>query len=260
MTTDVLTRKRSKPQRRRVTVTGVLGELLITAGVVILLYVSWQMWIGDWILGAQGQTQSRTLTDGWATDVHDLPTAAVDPGNPFNVETADPPALPQPGSGEDFAAIYIPRLYDGASFTVAGGVATWESLDLQKVGHYPGTAMPGQPGNFAVAGHRGSHGAPFMNLPQLHVNDAIVVETKEGWFTYRFRNLEYVEPSAVDVLSETPRAPEAGITGRFITLTTCSPRYGSSERLIAYGTFESFTPRTADGKSPESLVLAGGTN
>lgn len=261
MTTEVLTRRSARRRsRQRVTFTGVLGELLITVGVLVLLYVAWQMWVGDWILGAQGQNQSRELTDGWANKpVVDPPNVELTaPEDPYNTVTMPPPEMGQPGSGEDFGAIYIPRLFGDASFTVAGGTQTWESLDLQKVGHYNDTGMPGMPGNFAIAGHRGSHGAPFMNLPELKVDDAIVVETDAGWYTYRYRNMEYVEPSAIDVLDPTPRNAAAGVTGSYITMTTCSPRYGFSERLIAYGTFESFTPRTSDGKKPESLVLAKG--
>ena len=138
---------------------------------------------------------------------------------------------------------------------MAEGTQTWESLDLGKVGHYNDTGMPGDEGNFAVAGHRGSHGAPFMNLPKMRAGDAVVVETKAGWYTYRYRNLEYVPPTAVDVLAQTPRDPEAGITGRYLTMTTCSPRYGWSERAVGYATFEKFTPRVKDGKKPESIYL-----
>ncbi|MFX7849337.1 sortase, partial [Acinetobacter baumannii] len=94
------------------------------------------------------------------------------------------------------------------------------------MGHYPDTAMPGQQGNFAIAGHRGSHGAPFADLPSLRVGDAVVVETPDGWYTYRFRTLEYVRPDGVGVLLPVPQQPEVQATDKLITMTTCSPRYG----------------------------------
>ncbi len=248
---------RSPKPRRRATVTGVLGEILITLGVVVLLYVVWQLWIGDKIIAAESNREGNQTLQTWHAEP---PTSdeVSDPASQFNTVTAAPPALPVPGSGEDFAVLQIPRFGSDFAFKVAGGTYTWESLDLGKVGYYFDTGMPGQDGNFALAGHRGSHGAPFEHLPALQAGDAIVVTTKQGWYTYRFRNMEYVTPTTVDVLRPTPQDASGAVTGKYITLTTCSPRYGSTERLIAYGVFESFTPTTKDGKKPESLVTPKG--
>lgn len=257
MTTAPLTRRnaRKKPAPRA-SVTGVLGEVLITIGVIVMLYVVWQMWLGDVILGAQANRDSAQLTDQWASQAQVDPSVGLsDPKSIYNTVTAPPPVMTQPSATEDFAVIRIPRLGANYQFTIAGGTASWESLNLEKVGYYLNTAMPGDKGNFAVAGHRGSHGAPFMNLPQLRTGDAIIVETPAGWYTYRFRDMEYVTPDSTDVLLPTPQNQAAGTNGQYITLTTCSPRYGWSERLIAYGVFESFTPRTTDGKKPASLFL-----
>ncbi|MEE2814454.1 MAG: sortase, partial [Actinomycetota bacterium] len=79
-----------------------------------------------------------------------------------------------------------------------------------------------------------------------------VVETQGGWYTYRFRNLQYVKPSAGDVLLDVPQMPQAAPSDRFITLTACSPLYSLAERIVAYGVFESFQPR-AEGP-PASLA------
>lgn len=255
--TEITSRRAARSSRRgRTSVTGVLGEILITVGVVVLMYVVWQMWVGDMIIGAESNKAGTSLSEEWDAEAKKNPTSeeTSDPSSQFNTVIAEPPAVDAPGSAEDFGVLYIPRL--GITFPIAGGTTTWESLDLGKVGYYLDTGLPGQAGNFALAGHRGSHGAPFMNLPQLQVGDAIVVKTQDGWYTYRYRNMEYVAPTAVEVLLPTPQNAGAGTTGSFITLTTCSPRYGSAERLIAYGVFESFTPTTPDGKSPASLVLA----
>jgi sortase A len=256
VTTELPTRRAARARKRgRVTVTGVLGELLITGGVLVLLFVVWQMWVGDMILGAAANQQAQDVSQTWADDAKNsgqpLPTS--DPSQKYNTLVADPPPIEEPASGEVFATLHIPRL--GQEVRIAEGTATWESLDLGMVGHYNDTAMPGDIGNFPVAGHRGSHGAPFMNLPEMQVGDAVVVETPDGWYTYRYRNMVYVTPDSVDVLDPTPQNTTVEATGRYLTMTTCSPRYGFSERLIGYAVFEAFTPRVADGKQPASLYL-----
>lgn len=236
-------------------VIGIIGDLLVTAGVLVLLFVVWQLWIGDAIIGAQFKDQGKELSEQWATDPPPpVPSAtATAPAQPAAPPTADPPALSQPADAERFGVVYIPRLGPDYHFTVAGGVSSSRTLDPIGLGHYPDTAMPGQVGNFAIAGHRGSHGAPFADLPSLRIGDAVVIETEGGWYTYRFRNIEYVRPDGVNVLLPMPQQPQIEATDRVITMTTCSPRYGFSERAIAYGVFESFTPRTAAGP-PTSLT------
>lgn len=229
-------------------VLGVLGDLLLTAGVLVLLFVAWQLWIGDAIIGAQFKSEADSLTQEWA-EAPVTPEPDRDSSDPASTE---PPALPQPGNGEVFGVLRIPRLGPDYQFKVAGGVSASVTLDPIGIGHYPDTAMPGEAGNFAIAGHRGSHGAPFADLPSLRIGDAVVVETPDGWYTYRFRNLEYVQPDGVGVLLPVPQVTEVQATDKIITMTTCSPRYGFSERAIAYGMFESFTPR-ADGP-PASLT------
>ncbi|MCT2087538.1 class E sortase [Microbacterium enclense] len=236
--------RRSSPRRRGISVVGILGDLLLTAGVVVLLFVGWQLWIGDAIIGAQFKSEAGELTEEWAA-APVTPDTSVAPG------PAEPPALAQPGNGEVFGVLRIPRLGPDYQFKLAGGVSTSVTLDPIGIGHYPDTAMPGQEGNFAVAGHRGSHGAPFADLPTLRIGDAVVIETPNGWYTYRFRNLEYVRPDGVQVLLPVPQQPEVQATDKLITMTTCSPRFGSTERAIAYGVFESYTPRV-DGP-PASL-------
>jgi len=237
----------------------VIGDLLVTAGVLVLLFVVWQLWIGDVIIGAQFKDQGKDLSEQWAAtappttpDATDTPSATA-PADPAQPPTADPPSLPQPGDAERFGVVYIPRLGPDYHFTLAGGVSSSRTLDPIGLGHYPDTAMPGQVGNFAIAGHRGSHGAPFADLPSLRIGDAVVIETEGGWYTYRFRNLEYVRPDGVNVLLPFPQQPDVEATDRVITMTTCSPRYGFSERAVAYGVFESFTPRTEAGP-PTSLT------
>ena len=118
-------------------------------------------------------------------------------------------------------------------------------------GRYPGTKLPGEPGNFALAAHRTTWGKPFNRIADLRLNDAIIVETQDGWYTYRFRTLEYVTPNEVEVLLPVPQAMDVPAGTAYITLTSCSPMFAMTERIVAYGVFESFTPRTAG--EPASL-------
>ena len=107
--------------------------------------------------------------------------------------------------------------------------------------------MPGDVGNFAVAAHRTTWGAPFDRIAELHVGDAIVIETEDGWYTYRFRTLEYVHPQrGRGAAARSAGATDAPAGSRYLTLTSCSPMYSMTERIVAYGVFESFTPRARD--------------
>lgn len=254
--TSAALRSGRRPDRRRpVSVLGVLGEILITLGVVVLLYVAWQMWIGDAIISSQRQSEAQQLSRQWAEQ------AQTEPTTPEPEATAEPaPAEPivpaEVPNGDVFATLYVPRFGEGWTFPVAEGISKSRVLDPIGVGHYPGTALPGAVGNVALAAHRYTHGAPFEHVPTLRIGDAIVIETADGWFTYRYRNMEYVRPDEVGVLEPVPQRVGAAPDGRYLTLTTCSPMWSTEERLAAYAVFESFTPR-AQG-APESLTLAEG--
>nr|WP_277816661.1 class E sortase [Microbacterium aquimaris] len=239
-------RRRTARPRRRASVTGVIGELLITAGVIAMLYVAWQLWIGDFIYGAQRNAEGTELSEQWAQQAPPVipePSASETPD-----ETADDveiPVLAEPADTEVFGVMHVPRFGEDYAVPMAGGVTRAGTLDPIGIGHYPGSPMPGETGNFAVAAHRTTYGKPFNQIADLRVGDAIVVEVEEGWYTYRFRTLEYVTPNEVDVLAAVPQQPEIEADGKFITMTSCSPMYSLAERIIAYGVFESFTPREA---------------
>ena len=248
-------RSRARP-RRRTSVIGVIGEVLITAGVITLLYVVWQLWVGDLIYGAERNATGHELSESWAQEYTvPAPTATPDATDePDEPVTADPVILPEPANGEEFGVMHIPRFGDDYAVPMAGGVTREATLDPIGIGHYPGTSMPGEEGNFAVAAHRTTWGKPFNRIADLHVGDALVVETEEGWYTYRFRTLQYVTPDSVDVLLPVPQQLDVPPETRYITMTSCSPMYSMTERIVAYGIFESFTPRTAG--APASLTEA----
>ncbi len=233
--------------RRPLTVVGVLGELLLTAGVIVLLYVAWQMWIGDVIIGAVDNESGNQTSQEWAANPPPPPPPLVaNPSDPSHAPVYEPPVLAPPEDGVEWAQMIIPRFGADYNRKIAGGVSRPNTLDNGWIGVYPNASMPGQIGNFSVAGHRTTWGAPLNQIDKLRLNDPIVIETEQGWYTYRFRTLEYVTPDRVDVLADVPQQPGTQTGERYITLTACSPLYSLTERIIAYGVFDSFHPR-ADG-------------
>jgi sortase A len=105
--------------------------------------------------------------------------------------------------------------------------------------------MPGEVGNFAIASHRSAYGGGMHEIEQLQLGDAIHIQTRDAWYTYRFRDLEYVTPQATEVLAAVPHRPELAPTDRIVTLTSCNPLYSTAERIVAYGVLESWQPASA---------------
>jgi sortase A len=196
-------------------VIGGAGRVLITAGVLILLFVAYQLW-GTNVLEARAQNELR---DDFEREVAAQPRPDPDDDRPANVEIPIPPA------GEPVGIIRIPKI--GVDKVVVEGTTV---ADLRKgPGHYSGTPLPGQQGNAAIAGHRTTYGAPFENVDQLVGGDIITVQTLAGTFDYRVlpgeRGNFVVDPSQVEVLESDPDRD-------MLTLTTCNPKYSARERLI----------------------------
>jgi sortase A len=204
-----------------------LGELLLTAGLVVLLFVAYQLY---WT-NVQADRAQAQVTDGlehsW-TRTGSAPTPSSSPSR----GSVTPVAAPSDGTG--FALMRIPRLGSTWVKPVVEGVTL---PDLHKgLGHYPGTAMPGQVGNFAVAGHRATNGEPFRALDLVRVGDSIVVETKSSWLVYVVDKTFKVLPTGVWVIDPVPGRPVSTTpTQKLITLTTCDPRWGHTRRLIISG-------------------------
>ncbi len=242
----------------KVTVVGVLGELLITAGVVVMLFLGWYVWLDDLISGSEQQAAGVEVQEQfqqeWERSEALTERPAVDNGEPIVAEPA--------AAGEVFATLYVPRF--GADYVrpIAGGIDLRTVLNNRQIGigHYEQTQMPGEMGNFAIAAHRTTFGAPFADIGELRVGDMIYVETADGWYEYGFRGLEYVWPSYVSVLEPVPREPEVEATDRFLTMTSCNPRFSSAERIIAYAVMENWYPRAGGPPAALStLVEAAGS-
>ncbi|MFU0242840.1 class E sortase, partial [Streptomyces scabiei] len=142
-----------------------------------------------------------------------------------------------------YAVLDIPRLR--LRVPVAEGVGRADVLDKGYVGHYPGTAQPGRPGNLALAGHRTTHGEPFRHLDRLVPGDEVRVETRGAVHTYVVdRTLPQTAPGDGGVLRPVPRSdvrPSYGYAerGHYLTLTTCTPAYTSTYRLVVWGKLRS---------------------
>ncbi|MDO0913423.1 class E sortase [Streptomyces sp. DT2A-34] len=212
-----------------------IGEVFITTGVLMLLFVSYQLWWTNVRAHAQADKEASSLQDDWASGKR----------NPGTFE---------PGQG--FAILHIPKL--DVVVPIAEGVSNKKVLDRGMVGHYGEgklkTAMPdAKTGNFGLAGHRNTHGEPFRYINRLTPGDEIVVETQDKYFVYKMASiLPVTSPSNVSVLDPVPR--DSGFTkaGRYITLTTCTPEFTSKYRLIVWGKMVEERPRSK-GK-PDALV------
>lgn len=240
-----------RERRKHVTVVGVLGELLVTGGIVILLFLGWQLWFNNVVSTNEQASVAETLSEEWATSA---PTNSASPTEPR--DPGVPAVTASPEMNTAFANLIVPRL--GADFKrpIAEGVGT-AVLNSTRLGmgHYTGTQLPGELGNFALASHRSAYGGAFHNIHQLVVGDSIWVETADGWYKYIYRSSEYVRSSGVEVILPVPQSPGEAPTESIITLTTCNPFYSSAERIIAYGVFDSWYPR-ADGPPAEIATIA----
>ncbi|MFI5429794.1 class E sortase [Aeromicrobium sp. UC242_57] len=133
-------------------------------------------------------------------------------------------------TGDGLNVLQIPRLGDDWKWVVVEGV---DIKTLNKApGHFPDTALPGQVGNYAVAGHRATHGEPFANLDRLVEGDKIYVEAPDGWFTYQVTWSRIIAPTHTEILAPVAGKPGEKAKARTMTLVTCHPRWGSSERLV----------------------------
>ncbi|WP_371678396.1 class E sortase [Streptomyces sp. NBC_01276] len=158
-------------------------------------------------------------------------------------ERSAPASAPAPAREEAYAVLRVPRL--GLTVPVAQGVDKRTVLDKGYVGHYPGTAQPGAAGNFALAGHRNTHGEPFRYINRLRAGDELLVDVRGRRYTYVVgKVLNETTERDTGVIAPVPHStvrPDAGYAeaGSYITLTTCTPEYTSKYRLVVWGTLRS---------------------
>ncbi|GAA4730058.1 class E sortase [Isoptericola chiayiensis] len=254
-------RHASRPAARRGgafgAVVGVIGELLITAGVFLGLFVVWQLW---WTDVQAERIHTQVLADlDWTEPPLEVPDNELEGPVVAPEYRDDPPIMDAPDYAEVFAQFYVPRW--GADYVepVAEGIDKAEILDRLGIGHYPDTVLPGDLGNFSVAGHRTTYGRPFHGVADLQEGDPIVVRTEDTWYVYRVTEHEIVWPQQVEVVSPVPGLmpgePVPELTERFITLTACHPMYSAAQRYIVHGEFDYWAP--VDEGTPAELIDAG---
>ena len=232
------------------------GELLITLGVVLLLFCFYEVKVTNLVTAQAQQQLSDDLRRSWADPAPDAARRAptLPSAGPSPVATAVPVPAPV-AEGDGLAVLRIPRLgaWNDEPPVVVEGV---QVADLKTgPGHMPGTALPGQLGNLVVSGHRTTYGAPFSRLDELQVGDPVVVETRDAWFTYRVTGTRIVRPSAIEVAWPVPGHAGATPTRRLMTMTTCHPRYSARQRLVVSAELSATDPKT--GAPPQALRALG---
>jgi sortase A len=248
-----LNRRPAAPRRDPVrTAVRTVGEVLITLGLVVLLFVVYEVYWTDVVSAGKQRDATSALDNQWK--------------GPEDPQRQD--HFTGLGEGDGFAKMYIPAFGADYQFTIVEGTSP-ASLEIGP-GHYTHTAYPGEPGNFAVAGHRTGKGSPFNDINLINSCDAIVVETQNNWFVYRmlpkeeekagwaegkgkearckdvsvlggaYANVvgqQIVKPSDGLVIAPVPdseTAPSVGEQASLLTMTTCHPRFSDKQRLIVH--------------------------
>ena len=226
-------------------VVGVIGRIMVFTGVFLLGFVAFQLW-GT---GLQESNSQDSLAAALAAPGASQP-AAVDPAalaqELAKVNPATAPPTPPPPVGEPVGFIEIPKIE--LVRVMVEGVSKQE-LKLGP-GHYPGTPLPGQPGNSGIAGHRTTYGAPFNRIDELVPGDEVVITTPQGRFVYQV----IVGPDAPDQAWYIVDPSNVSVLDNFgdnrITLTACHPKYSAAERIVVNAVLETPPAAAAPAAAP----------
>jgi len=256
------------------------GELLITVGAVLVLFALYEVKVSNVFADHNQAVAQHKLTQAWSKGQDPLHGQ-----DKLNLPAGKQVVLP---AGQGFANLYIPAFGKDYAKTVIQGT---DDADLNEgPGHYIGTQVPGQLGNFAMAGHRVGKGEPFLNLDQLHPGDKIVVQTASNWYIYTVLGSqpqyqaalklhgsarsdaiaaalaatdaqgvpgrEIVSPSAVQVIAPVPDHPGETPTRALLTMTTCHPKYTANQRMVIHAVLTRAVKASGSALPKE---LAGGT-
>lgn len=239
-----------------------IGQTLITFGLVVLLFVVYEVWITNIFADRNNRHNIAVLKQEWLR--------------------GKDPLLPLPGGkdptipiGNGIGILYMPRLGADYHEAIVQGDQTPNDNQLEQgAAHYGDTQLPGEVGNFAIAGHRVGKGEPFLNLDHLRSGDAVIVETKSYWYVYRvlgkpagadpqqaqreqvastssgspvlLPGREIVSPDDGAVLLPVP--DNAGVTpsSALLTMTTCTPKFTASDRMIVYARLAQRVPAVGE--------------
>jgi sortase A len=224
-----------------------LGEVLITVGLLLFLFIAWQLWWTDVTANREQAVTINTLEKGFGPA--GSPVRAAAPADPLATLTNVP-------FGQAFAIMRIPRF--GADYARPVLQGTDSDALTQGIGHYSGTAFPGQVGNFAVAGHRTTYGKPLSDIDLLQKGDIIVVETKTNYVVYSVDRHVIVTPDQVEVIAPVPQHAGASPTEAWLTMTACHPRFSANQRYVVFSKLVKTIPR-ANGLPASFMTLPAGT-
>ncbi|MFD8024015.1 class E sortase [Streptomyces sp. SPB4] len=220
-------RRSAPPPADRSVIAGflsLLGELLITVGLVLGLFVAYSLWWTNVLADRQASARGDQVRQQWQSAPARAPDAPAQPG-----------AL---DTGDGIGFLHVPSMKNG-EVLVKPGTAP-DVLNDGVAGYYTDPVKSALPwddkGNFALAAHRDGHGAKFHNIDKVKNGDAVVFETRDTWYVYKvFAELRQTSKYNVDVINPVPKESGKTAPGRFITLTTCTPVYTSKYRYIVWG-------------------------
>jgi sortase A len=233
-----------------------VGQTLITFGVVVLLFVVYEVWVTNWFSERENHRILAKLEKQWALPGADLSALKI---------------------GDAMGVLYIPRLGSDFKWAIVEGDRTPNQDQLAKgPAHYHDTALPGQVGNFALAGHRVGKGEPFLNLDHLKSGDAVIVATRDAWYVYQvigdptgknpqkvteqipaktvtgadasvtLPGREIVGAGNGDPLYPVPDNKDLSAVAKLMTMTTCHPKFTAENRMIVYAKLAFVVPGNGD--------------
>ncbi|MGP3690534.1 class E sortase [Streptomyces sp. IBSNAI002] len=229
--------RRAAPPRaaaRRGTIAGRLGVFLCVLGLLLGLYTAYSVWGTDFFANRSAESASADLRDQWKHD------GTAPGGRP-----------PPPGSAIGF--LYVPRMGKKPILIEPG--TSKNVLDKGVAGVYTDAARPWDTtGNFALAAHRAGHGAKFLDMDRIRPGDVAAVETRDTWYVY---TMDKVLPKTsiynTGILQAVPKGSGYTEPGRYLTLTTCTPKYTSKNRMAAWGHLVRTMPVDPSGALPKEL-------
>ncbi|MEU4091082.1 class E sortase [Streptomyces sp. NPDC026673] len=192
-----------------------IGELLITAGVILGLFVVYSLWWTNVLADRAARHDSDVIRRQWADS------------GPGKLDTKD---------GIGF--LHVPAMGKGFEVLVKKGTST-KVLNEGVAGYYTEpveSAMPwDKQGNFTLAAHRDGHGAKFHNIDKIENGDPVVFEDRDTWYVYKvYKILPETSKYNVEVIDRIPKESGKKKAGRYLTLTTCTPVYTSRDRYIVW--------------------------
>jgi LPXTG-site transpeptidase (sortase) family protein len=237
----VTTDKRGGRGRIAATIS-VIGEILITAGLILALFVVYSLWWTNVIADRHEKAAADRVRQQWAQSA----PSGGGHSAPKSLDTKD---------GIGF--LHVPAMGRHYEVLVKKGTST-DVLNEGVAGYYTRptpSAMPwDKSGNFTLAAHRDGHGAKFHNIDKIKNGDPIVFESKDTWYVYKvYKVLDQTSKYNVAVTDQVPKESGKTKPGRYITLTTCTPVYTSRYRYIVWGELVHTQKVDAQRTSPPEL-------